>query len=75
MVLRLNSRVKSGPGNIPLLREGGVDATPRKISRNHPVCTKLMWLRDIFLIAQPPLLVQGGEYRFLAKFMPDAEVY
>ena len=26
---------------------------------------ELLWLREIFLIAQPPLLVQGGEFAFL----------
>ena len=29
---------------------------------------ELLWLREIFLIAQPPLLVQGGEFAFLNIF-------
>jgi len=34
-----------------------------KRKENHPVCIKLRWLRDIFLMMQPPLLavMQGGE--------------
>src|SRR5947207_8716041 len=36
-----------------------------KRKENHPVCIKLRWLRDIFLMMQPPLLavMQGGESR------------
>ena len=31
----------------------------------------LWWLREIFLMTQPPLLavMQGGDYRFIAKFI------
>src|SRR5689334_2365812 len=32
---------------------GGLNEPPR--------LRELMWLREIFLIAQPPLLIQGGE--------------
>jgi hypothetical protein len=29
---------------------------------------ELMWLREIFLIAPPPLLIQGGEFTFSDRF-------
>ena len=43
---------------LPII--GGLNQPPR--------LRELMWLREIFLIAQPPLLVQGGE---LTRINPD----
>src|SRR5258705_10019343 len=37
-----------------------------------PRLRELRWLRKIFLIAQPPLLSQGGEFRRIVDFMCKA---
>ena len=43
---------RGGWFKLPII--GGLNQPPR--------LRELMWLREIFLIAQPPLLIQGGEY-------------
>src|SRR5437867_3299393 len=41
---------------------GGLNQPPR--------LRELMWLREIFLIAQPPLLIEGGEFALSAIVPP-----
>ena len=49
----------------------GADGVVRSTTDNRwldqpPVCASQLWLREVFLIAQPPLLVQGGELPVLS---------
>ncbi len=54
--------------NIPVPLKGAdgvVRSNSKTILLNEPPRLRpLRWLRDIFLKAQPPLLCQGGEFRF-----------
>ena len=47
---------RGGSFKLPII--GGLNEPPR--------LRELMWLRESFLIAQPPLLIQGGEFALLA---------
>ena len=58
-IRRGGAKRRGGWFKLPII--GGLNQPPR--------LRELLWLREIFLIAQPPLLIQGGEFA-LPKQLP-----
>src|SRR3989442_3272887 len=56
-------------------RTGWFVQTPKQFLLNEPPrLRRIRWLRSIFLMAQPPLLCQGGDFRNEDSYTPRSRV-